>query len=355
MVKINKHLAVYSSGVSKIWGFLYNHSGVPGLFMPLMGNPPANPLSKQALLRRHFFVNMVDLFKRFVLYLSGHMFSRFHVETVELPSKIKWDYGHERPEIIRARESYKKSGLAEKVLSLHRERDLKMRVRDNFNSIVDHFGNRKSLAHLAFCLYAAGIIVFIINCIFISPIYELRAAYLVPRVFLKVLINLPWIAAAALGAKYYPTKRNRILIPALILFMIGDIGTLFSFPLGGVFYAAGHIFMLVAIVETTYIRNWQKVVLAVGIAAAVVVPLVLLDNRLFMLAAMAYGTIVTTVMAFSLSNRFFCLAGIIFYLSDFTGVIRISLPGFFFDGFVSICTCISFSLASSNTSSSVVM
>lgn len=200
-----------------------------------------------------------------------------------------------------------------------------MKVPDRINRILDHFVGIKPLGYLVLCLYAAGIIVFIINCIYIFPVYENREDYLLTRMIMKVLIDLPWVAAAALGAKYYPTKRNRMIIPALILFMVGDVGTLISLPLGGIFYTAGHIFMLIAIVETTYIRKWQKVVLAAGIAVAVLLPLVVLDNWLFSFAATAYGIIVTTVMAFSLSNRFFWLAGIIFYLSDVTGIIRVSL------------------------------
>lgn len=190
---------------------------------------------------------------------------------------------------------------------------------------MDHFGGIKPLGYLVLCLYAAGIIVFIINCIYIFPVYENRAGYFLSRMIMKALTNLPWVAAAALGMKYYPTKRNRMIIPALIMFMVGDAGTLISFLFGGIFYAAGHIFMLIAIVETTYIRKWQKVVLAAGIVVAVVLPLVILDNWLLSLTATAYGIIVTTVMAFSLSNRFFWLVGIIFYLSDVAGLIRVSL------------------------------
>ena len=190
---------------------------------------------------------------------------------------------------------------------------------------MDHFGGRKPLGYLVLCLFAAGIAVFVINCVSIFPVYENRDAYFLPRMIMKALINLLWVAAAALGVKYYPTKRNRMMLPALILFMVGDTGTLISFPLGGVFYAVGHIFMLIAIVETTYIRKWQMVFLAAGIAVTVVLPLVFLDNWLLSFAAIAYGLVVTTVMAFSLSNRFFCLAGIIFYVSDVAGFIRVAL------------------------------
>lgn len=200
-----------------------------------------------------------------------------------------------------------------------------MKITNRINSIIDHFGNRKSLAYLALFLFSAGIIIFIINCIFCFQIYENWSANILPRIIFKVLVNLPWVAAAALGTKYYPTKRNKMLIPALILFMVGDIGVVISFVVGSIFYAAGHIFMLIAIVETTYIRKWQKIVLAVGVVVPVVVLVLLSDNWLYIIAGTLYGIIVTTVMAFSLSNRFFWLAGIIFYLSDAAGVVRVSL------------------------------
>ena len=38
-----------------------------------------------------------------------------------------------------------------------------------------------------------------------------------------------------------------------------------------------------------------------------------------------YGGIITAVMAFSLSNRYFCLAGIVFTVSDLTGLLRMQL------------------------------
>ena len=200
-----------------------------------------------------------------------------------------------------------------------------MKVTERINRIMDHFGGIKPLGYLVLCLYAAGVIVFIISCIYIFPVYETRADHFIPRSIMKALIDLSWVATAVLGTKYYPTKRNRMIIPALILFMVGDIGTLISLFLGGIFYVVGHIFMLIAIVETTYIRKWQKVVLTAGIAVSVVLPPMILDNRLFSLAVIVYGIIVTIVMAFSLSNRFFRLAGIIFYLSDLAGIMRASL------------------------------
>ncbi len=123
-----------------------------------------------------------------------------------------------------------------------------MKVTDRINRIMNHLGGKKPLGYLVLCLYAVGIMVFIINCIYIFSVYENREDYLLHRIIVKALINLPWVAAAAVGTKYYPTKRNRMIIPALILFMIGDVSTLISFLLGGIFYAAGHIFMLLAIV-----------------------------------------------------------------------------------------------------------
>jgi hypothetical protein len=52
---------------------------------------------------------------------------------------------------------------------------------------------------------------------------------------------------------------------------------------------------------------------------------VFLDDLKLIIIASIYAVIVTSTMALSLSNRFFWLAGIVFALSDITGLLRISL------------------------------
>ena len=61
-----------------------------------------------------------------------------------------------------------------------------MKATDIINRIMDHFGGKKPLGYLVLCLYSAGILVFIINCIYIFPVYENRADYFLPRMIMKV-------------------------------------------------------------------------------------------------------------------------------------------------------------------------
>ena len=187
----------------------------------------------------------------------------------------------------------------------------------------EHFGGDVTKARLAFCLLAAGIVIFIINNTI--RFFMDNDEYFWPGLCMKGLTDLCWVAAAMLGTRYYPTKRNLLLMRALVLYAAGDIVVLFSVPAGGVLYGAGHVFMLWAIIETTYIRRWQiRLYLSCMLIPIVVMPLC--NNNIFYITAgILYGAVVTGVMVFSLSNRFFCLAGIVFWVSDFTGVLRLSL------------------------------
>ena len=187
----------------------------------------------------------------------------------------------------------------------------------------EHFGGDRAKARLAFFLLAAGIIIFIANNTILFFVDD--DSYFWPRLCMKGLTDLCWVAASVLGTHYYPTRRNRLLMPTLVLYTAGDIAVFFSVPAGGVLYGAGHVFLLLAIIETTYIRKWQvRLYLAFMLVPMVVMPLCY-DNLFLVTAGILYGAVITGVMVLSLSNRFFCLAGIVFWISDLTGVLRLSL------------------------------
>ena len=179
------------------------------------------------------------------------------------------------------------------------------------------------LACITLGLFALGILVFIINNTVLFFVNE--EAYFWPRLCMKGVTDLSWVTGAALGTKYYTTRRNNLLMPTLIFYFLGDIAVFFSVPVGGVLYAFGHVFLLMAIVETTYIRFWQKVVFIVGLLVPIVALFMLVDQPLLIIIGLIYGAIIMAVMAFSLSNRYFWLAGVVFTISDFTGLLRLQL------------------------------
>lgn len=195
------------------------------------------------------------------------------------------------------------------------------------NKILDklthHFDDNRKLAIIATGLFALGIIVFIINNTVLFFVDE--KAYFWPRLCMKGVTDISWVTAAILGTKYYPTMRNNLLMPTLIFYFLGDIAVFFSIPVGGILYAFGHVFLLAAIVETTYIRFWQKVVFYVSMLIPIVTLLLFVSDYKLILIGLVYGGIITAVMAFSLSNRYYCLAGIVFTVSDFTGLLRMQL------------------------------
>ena len=191
------------------------------------------------------------------------------------------------------------------------------------NKLTDHFEDNRKLACITAGLFALGIIVFIINNTVLFFVDE--EAYFWPRLCMKGVTDLCWVAGAVLGTRYYPTKRNTLLMPTLLFYMLGDIAVFFSVPVGGILYAFGHVFLLLAIVETTYIRVWQRILYLVCLLIPVTAIFIFVDDPKLRVIGIIYGAIVTAVMVFSLSNRYYWLAGIVFTLSDFTGLLRLEL------------------------------
>lgn len=187
----------------------------------------------------------------------------------------------------------------------------------------DHFEGDSTRAYLALALLAAGILIFIINNAI--GFFSDTEAYFWPRTIMKGLTDACWIVAAVMGTRFYPTRRNELLIPTLVFYALGDIAVMFSVPVGGILYGIGHVFMIWAILETTYIRRWQRILLLVMLVIGAVLLFMMVDELPLIIIGFIYGAIVTSVMCFSLSNRFFWLAGAVFYISDITGLLRLQL------------------------------
>ena len=189
--------------------------------------------------------------------------------------------------------------------------------------LIKHFDGNRSAANAAVLLIAAGLLLFIINSVIllISP----ERAYRTLRIFMKAGTDIFWLAAAMLGTKYYPTKRNRILMWTLIWYTLGDIAVMYSYPVGAVLYCFGHLFMMWAILETTYIHKWQNIMLILCALGSITLLLHFVKDPKLIVVGALYAIIVTATMVLSLSNRFFRLAGIVFAASDITGLLRVSL------------------------------
>ena len=189
--------------------------------------------------------------------------------------------------------------------------------------LINHFDGNRLAANAVVVLLALGVLPFIINSIIllVSP----ERAYRTLRIILKGGTDILWIAAAMIGTKYYPTKRNRILMWTLFWYMLGDIAVMFSYPVGGVLYCFGHLFMMRAILETTYIHRWQKIALIFCILGSITLLLCFVKDPKLIIVGAIYAIIVTSTMVLALSNRFFWLAEIVFVVSDVTGLLRVSL------------------------------
>ena len=192
-----------------------------------------------------------------------------------------------------------------------------------YKKYLNHFEGNRSMTNLALGLLTLGIMIFIANNTILFFVNEKE--YFWPRLCMKALTDICWVTAAMLGARYYHTKRNVLLIPTLIFYTLGDIAVFFSVPVGGLLYGIGHVFIILAILETTYIHRWQRVIHVFLILIPVSVMLAYYTDPVYIAAGMGYGLIIATVLAFSLSNRFFWLAGLVFAASDLAGIIRLSV------------------------------
>ena len=195
--------------------------------------------------------------------------------------------------------------------------------RMNMDKLISHFGGNRTMAYIAIALFLIGLLIFIVNSVILIASPE--GAFRTLRTILKGGTDLFWVAAAVLGTKYYPTKRNKILVWTLIWYMLGDIEVMFSYPVGAVLYCMGHLLLMGAILETAYVHKWQIVALILCCLGAITVLMCFADDPLLKVAGSIYAVIVTSTMVLSLTNRFFWLAGIVFFVSDITGLLRISL------------------------------
>lgn len=193
------------------------------------------------------------------------------------------------------------------------------------NQLLAHFGNDRRKASLALALLWAGIAVFVINNTVLFFVKD-ESAYFYPRFFMRLITSSLWLASAVIGTGHNRTKRNMLLIPALVFYMIGDAVVFFSIPASAAFYGIGHIFLLGAILETTYMHRYQKIIYALFFPVPFIAMFIYFRGiTLTGFFGTVYGLVCIAAMAASLSNRFYRLAGITFMVSDLAGLLRIAL------------------------------
>ena len=191
--------------------------------------------------------------------------------------------------------------------------------------LLAHFGNDRKKASLALALLWTGIAVFVFNNTVLFFVKD-ESAYFYPRFFMRLITSSLWLASAVIGTGHNRTKRNMLLIPALVFYMIGDAVVFFSIPASAAFYGIGHVFLLGAILETTYMHRYQKIIYAVFFPVPFIAMFIYFKGiTLTGFFGIIYGLICIAAMAASLSNRFYRLAGIIFMLSDLVGLLRVAL------------------------------
>lgn len=194
--------------------------------------------------------------------------------------------------------------------------------------LQDFYNGDRKKSLITLILFLSGIFVFVANNTILFWIKDERV-YLIPRLIMRFFTSSVWFAAAVMGTLKNRTKRNLYLLPCLFCYIPGDIFAMISIkyvPFSAVFYAAGHIFFVIAIMETTYIKKYQYIAFFLGSLLAIGLMLWYFKGiTVACCVGIIYGILCSFVMATSLSNRFFCVAGIIFFLSDVAGLARKAL------------------------------
>ena len=191
--------------------------------------------------------------------------------------------------------------------------------------IVKQFEGNERLAKLVFGLLVAGIAVFVFNNTYLFFVRD-ESTYFWPRFFMRLTTSSLWLACSLVGTYYNRTKRNMMLMPALLLYLIGDAVVFFSIPMSAFFYGAGHIFFLISILETAYIHRYQHITFVV-LALVPVIAMIAYFRGLTLtgILGIVYGFVCIAAMTASLSNRYFLVAGVFFAASDLAGLARIAL------------------------------
>jgi len=195
----------------------------------------------------------------------------------------------------------------------------------NIRKLVNHFNGNRRKAGAVFALLAIGIAVFVFNNTYLFFVKD-ESTYFYPRLIMRFIVSFVWFLAAVIGTQYNRTKRNVLLMPALVLYLVGDIVVMYSIPVSAAFYGCGHLFFIASIMETTYLHRFQHVV--TGLLMIVVVAIMVWyckEINAVAIAGIVYGFICVEAMSSSLTNRFFCMAGIIFLVSDIAGFARVAV------------------------------
>ena len=188
---------------------------------------------------------------------------------------------------------------------------------------LEHFfNNDKRLARTVFALFLFGILVFVINNSVLFIVMD-RNVYRIPRLIMRFITSVSWLIAAWIGTKANRTKRNLYLMPALVAYIIGDIIVMFSTPPSAVFYGIGHIFLTISIMKSTQIRRYQYVVFGASTVLVVAVMIAYFKGlTLLAFVGIIYGMLCSWVMCAALSSKYYCVAGVVFFISDIAGLAR---------------------------------
>lgn len=189
-------------------------------------------------------------------------------------------------------------------------------------NLIACFGSERKRSLLILALFIAGIVIFVLNNTILFFVED-EKNYLIPRLIMRFLTSATWYWAACLGTARNRTKRNYLLLASLFFYMPGDLFAMVYVPFSALFYTAGHILLIIAIMDTTSIKVYQYLAFLCGFSLTAVLFLLYFKAlTLVCVIGIVYGTICSWVMAASLSNRFYSLAGLVFFVSDLTGFLR---------------------------------
>lgn len=148
------------------------------------------------------------------------------------------------------------------------------------------------------------------------------------RIIIKFIINAVLINIALIGMERVRQEYDRKLIQILILYALGDMASEWSVPIVASFYGVGHILFVLLLYKTTYIGK-EKIIIAALLAAATAAAAALLHiealaNPWIFVVFVLYESVTWLFFVCAFRNPFYVLSGIVFVLSDITGLVRIA-------------------------------
>lgn len=139
-------------------------------------------------------------------------------------------------------------------------------------------------------------------------------------VMIKIIINTVLINIALIGMEHKKGYFDKKLLIVLILYAVGDIVATFSPWASGPLYTIGHILMVIILQKKTYIHKIHYVLFVLLYILNAYLVFKCNPGVVIFIAILFYIIPLVAFMVISFNSPFYMLAGLVFVISDVTGL-----------------------------------